>query len=259
MADVRLRQAPFLALWLLCICSTGVRANDTVTVFAAASAQTVLEALIPVLTEQGITLRAVHGGSSILARQIEQGAPADIFLSANQRWMDYLSAQGQIEPGTQRPVATNTLVLIAGPKPFAAPRMAFGPGYPLASLLVDERLAIADPDHVPAGIYGREALKALNMWDAVEDKLARTRDVTSALMMVARSEARLGVVYASDARRTGRVSVFASFPASSHTPILYPAAIVRHRNSATVRAVMDTLSGAQGQAAFRAAGFGGAP
>ncbi|HEY9079978.1 molybdate ABC transporter substrate-binding protein [Magnetovibrio sp.] len=235
------------------------RAQKTVTVFAAASTQPALNALVPVLERRGITLKAVHGGSSALARQIEHGAPADIFLSANVRWMDYLTDLGLIIYDSKRTVATNQLVLIAGPKSFTAPKLAFGPGYPLDAVLQGERLAIADPDHVPAGIYGREALGTLRMWTKVQSNLARTSDVTSALMLVARGEARLGVVYASDVKRSDRVSQFAAFPPSSHSPITYPAAIVRGQDRDAVRTVMNLFISPEGQAAFKAAGFEGAP
>ena len=239
--------------------TSGVRADETVTIFAAASTQPVLYALAPLLKQHAITLKTVHAGSSTLARQIEHGAPADIYISANVRWMDHLTDRGVIVYDSKRTVATNQLVLIAGPKPFATPLMAFGPGYPLDSILQGERLAIADPDHVPAGIYGREALGTMKMWAKVQNNLARTRDVTSALMLVARGEARLGVVYASDAKRSDRVSVFAAFPQRSHSPITYPAAIIRGHDRKAVRTVMNLLTSPEGQTAFRAAGFEGAP
>ena len=239
--------------------SSDVRADETVTIFAAASTQPVLEALTPVLKQRAITLKAVHAGSSTLARQIEHGAPADIYISANVRWMDHLTDRGVIVYDSKRTVATNQLVLIAGPKPFATPLMAFGPGYPLDTVLQGERLAIADPDHVPAGIYGREALGTMKMWAKVQNNLAPTRDVTSALMLVARGEARLGIVYASDAQRSDKVSVFAPFPQRSHSPITYPAAIIRGHDRPAVRTVMNLLTSPEGQAAFIAAGFEGAP
>jgi len=237
----------------------GAWANETVTVFAAASTQPVLAALAPLLKQRGITLKAVHAASSTLARQIEQGAPADVYISANVRWMDYLTDHGVIVYDSKRTVATNQLVLIAGPKPFPVPMMTFGPGYPLDTVLQGERLAIADPDHVPAGIYGREALGTMKMWGKVQDNLVRTRDVTSALMLVARGEARLGIVYASDAKRSDKVSVFAPLPQRSHSPITYRGAIVRGHDRKAVRAVMDLLTAPEGQAAFTAAGFEGAP
>jgi len=256
---MRLRLLSALIVLIGLATADGACAGESVTIFAAASTKPVLDALAPVLERRGIVLKTVHAGSSTLARQIEQGAPADIYISANIRWMDYLIDRGLIAYDSRRTVATNQLVLIVGPKPFAAPRMAFGPGYPLDRVLQNERLAIADPDHVPAGIYGREALGTLKMWAKVQDRLARTRDVTSALMMVARGEARLGVVYASDANRSERVSVFAAFPPASHSPITYPGAIIRGQDRKAVRTVMDLLTSPEGQSAFKAAGFMGVP
>ena len=232
--------------------------EGAVTVFAAASAKPVLDALDPVLKARGVTLRLVYAGSSTLARQIEAGAPADIYVSANTAWMDYLANEGLLAPATRTNVATNQLVLIAR-DPLPAPLMAFGPGYPIASVLRNGRLAIADPDHVPAGLYARQALKAFGMWTEVQDQLALTRDVTGALLLVARGEARLGVVYASDAKRVPDVHVFAPFPEDSHAPIVYPAAIIQGRDSPAARQVLAALVGTEGQAAFRAAGFGAAP
>ncbi|MBF0251031.1 MAG: molybdate ABC transporter substrate-binding protein [Alphaproteobacteria bacterium] len=235
------------------------QAGERVTVFAAASVKPALDALTPTWQARGLDVRAVYAGTSALARQIEHGAPADVFVSANAGWMDHLQTRGLIVPDSRADVATNVLVLATGTDPFPAPLMAFGPGYPLRPTLGGARLAIADPDHVPAGMYGREALKTLGLWDGVEDRLARTQDVTGALMMLARGEARLGVVYASDVGRAEGVAVFAPFPTDSHAPIVYPAAVVADHDGPGARAVLAVLAGAEGQAAFRSAGFGGAP
>lgn len=240
---------------LLSICPPAW-AKEVVNVFAAASTKPVLDALIPVLKGEGITLRVVHAGSSTLARQIEQGAPADIFLSANMRWMDYLIDVGQIETYTKRQVAHNRLVLISGPDPLNAPKMAFGSDYPLDVVLENARLAVADPDHVPAGIYAHEALGSLKLWHKVQGNMAHTLDVTSALMMVARGEARLGIVYATDVRRSKNIQVFATFPETSHSPITYLAAIIKNRTTDAAQRVLDVLSGPAGRLAFAAAGFG---
>ena len=234
-------------------------APQTVTIFAAASTKPVLDTLAPMLAKRGIELRAVHAGSSTLARQIVQGAPADIFLCANNQWMDHLTDLGRLESATKRVVARNQLVLISGTKPFPVPMMVFGAGSTLDAVLGDERLAVADPDHVPAGIYAREALGSLKLWNRVKAKLARTSDVTSALMLVARGEARLGVVYASEVRRSTKVSVFAQFPEASHSPITYLAATITGRSSDAVDTVMAVLNGPEGRQAFIDAGFEGAP
>lgn len=231
---------------------------ETVTVFAAASTKPALDTLAAELKTHGIVLRLVFAGSSTLARQIEAGAPADVYVSANAAWMDYLNDRGRLVPDTRVTVATNALVLIAG-APIPAPMMVFGPGYPLGGVLQGDRLAIADPDHVPAGQYAHQALTALGLWDQVKDQLALTPDVTGALLLVARGEARLGIVYASDVARAPGVHVFAPFPADSHAPIVYPAAIVEGRGGSAARRVLAALKGPQGRAAFEASGFGAKP
>jgi len=238
---------------------SGARADESVTIFAAASTKSVIDAITPVLADQGIVLKAVFAGSSTLARQIEQGAPADLFLSANIPWMDDLTAQNLIVSDSLRTVASNRLVLITtarsdgGDDQVAS--QTLDAAFPLAARLQGDRLAIANPDHVPAGRYAREALTNLNLWSSVKDRLAPTRDVTSALLMVARGQTRLGIVYASDLTRTDRVIQVARFPRQSHSPIRYPGAIISGRDRPAVRAVLAFLSGVQGQAAFRAAGF----
>ena len=260
-----------LSLWLVLFAYAGTagfahaedsRPDRTVTLFAAASTKPFLEVLSPLLKQHGIVLKTVHAGSSILARQIERGAPADIFISANVRWMNHLTDRGRVVSSSKRIIAQNQLVLISATD-FAAPMGAQGkplaPDFPLDTLLQGERLAIADPDHVPAGIYAYEALTTLKLWTKVKDRLARTQNVTGALMMVARGEAPLGIVYASDVKRTDKVSLLAAFPASSHSPITYPAAIIRGQDRPAVRAVMNLLTSVEGQAAFIAAGFEGAP
>lgn len=250
------RIAAFLVLFT--VTTPSIAFAGEVTVFAAASTQPVLERMTNSLKTRGITLRLVFAGSSTLARQIAAGAPADIYISAHAKWMDTLIHNGLIAAETRQNIATNQLVMIAGNQPFPAPMMVFGPGYPIDSILQGSRLALADPDHVPAGQYARQALTKFGMWKKVQDRLALTRDVTGALMLVARGEARLGIVYASDAKRTPDVHVFAPFPTTSHAPIVYPAAIIKGRDRADVRHVFDALAGSIGQAAFRHAGFGGA-
>ena len=259
----------FFRIIALTICaalvSVPARALDPVLVYAAASTQPVIDALIPVLKSRGLDVTPVYGGSATLARQIELGAGADVYITANARWMDYLAARDLIDPATRQDIATNQLVLIAH-EPLPAPQMVFGPGYPLAAVLGDGRLAMAAPDYVPAGQYGKQALQHLGAWDAVKDRLAPTKDVTGALMLVARGEARLGVVYLSDLGRTDQVQIFQPFSADSHDPIVYQAAIINRPDDETkgqddesLRAFLDVLLGPEGQAAFRAAGFGGKP
>lgn len=226
----------------------------TVTIFAAASTKPALDALVPTLEAEGISLRLVYAGSSTMARQIIAGAPVDIYISASAAWMDDLEGKGLLVADSRATIATNRLVLIAH-APQTTQTVTMNENFPLTTALKDGRLAMADPDNVPAGIYGREALTTLGLWTQVQDRLAVTRDVTGALLLVARGEAPLGIVYASDVARTADVWAFARFPAESHAEIIYPAAILQGRDTATTRAVMQALTGPSGRAAFKFAGF----
>jgi len=235
--------------------------DRTVTVFAAASTKPFMDALAPLLKQRNIILKTVHAGSSVLARQIERGAPADIYISANVRWMDSLADRGMIVLTSKRIIAHNQLVLISSSHFKTAVEVqgkVLTSRFPLRTVLQGERLAIADPDHVPAGIYAHDALTTLKLWTDVQDHLARTQNVTGALMMVARGEAPLGIVYASDVKRSDKVSLLAAFPTSSHSPIAYPAAIIVGHERSEVHEVLDLLTSPQGQAAIQAAGFEGA-
>ncbi|MCW8915996.1 MAG: molybdate ABC transporter substrate-binding protein [Magnetovibrio sp.] len=234
-------------------------ASEAVTIYAASSTQAVMDVIAKQLKLDGIDVRMVYGASSTLARQIEHGAPADIYLSANPKWIDYLTEKKLIESRHTYTVAQNTLVVIAGPQPFPAPMMIFGEGYPLGSLLHEEHLALADPNHVPAGIYAKEALTSMKLWDQVQDRIAPARDATGALMQVARGQARLGIVYASDARRSDQVHVFAPIPPSTHSPIHYLVSIIKGKSHPGVLQVLEFMQGPKGQTAFVDAGFREAP
>jgi molybdate transport system substrate-binding protein len=163
------------------------------------------------------------GGSNTMARQIETGESADIFISADIDWMDYLERSSLIKPKTWLNFLGNKLVLIASAE--RAPPLAIGPNFPLAPALGDGRLAVANPDSVPAGKYGKAALKALGVWASVESRLAPARDVRAALELVARHDAPLGIVYLTDAVSDPSVDIVGTFPASSHPPIIYPLAV----------------------------------
>ena len=196
------------------------RAGAETVVLAAASLADVMDRLA---AEWGGEVAISSAGSAALARQIRQGAPADIFVSANAEWMDALQASGDIDPATRRDVAANRLVLVA-PAP-AAP-VALTPGLDLRALLGDGLLSMGTTDSVPAGIYGRAALEHLGLWDQVSDRLAQSDNVRAALAFVARAEAPLGITYATDAQAEPRVAAIATFPEDSHPPIRYPAARV---------------------------------
>ena len=230
------------------------------TVFAAASLQEAIDAALAAFSGSGGSeAGAVYAGSSQLARQIDQGAPADLFISADQDWMDWLQARDRINAAARRNIAGNRLVLVAPTSGDTAPMdLTVGPdlaGKVLARL-GDGRLATAEPE-VPAGRYGREALTALGLWETLEAHLAPAENVRAALALVARGETPLGIVYATDAHAEPSVTVVAEFAANLHSPIVYPAAPLKDAEvqSEAVAALMAFLSGSEGQAILRDHGF----
>lgn len=195
-----------------------------VTVFAAASLKESLdEAAAAFQRSGGVPVRVSYAASSALARQIEQGAPADAFVSADLEWMDYLQERGLIDVPSRRNLLGNRLVLIA-PQASRARAVALKPGVDLKPWLGNGRLALALTASVPAGKYARAAFVRYGVWDALQPRVAEAENVRAALMLVARGEAPLGVVYASDAHAEPKVRVLSTFPADSHPPIVYPAA-----------------------------------
>lgn len=232
------------------------RAGTVVTILAASSLNEVLEAIGAAYRDAtGQRVRFSFAASSALARQIIAGAPADIFVSANATWMDELQERGLIEPGTRRVLASNRLVLVtpAG-RTVAIAQHKSTPD--LEALLGPRgRLAIGDPDHVPAGIYARQVLMAWGMWDALEARLARADNVRAALALVARGETPLGFVYATDARITRSVSIALTIPDTLHEPIVYPFALVKGRASADAEAFADFLAGDTAKSILAEHGF----
>lgn len=225
------------------------------TVFAAASLTDVLQPLADAYRHlSGQDLRVAFGSSATLARQIAAGAPADLFISADAAWMDALEAAQAVVPASRRILAGNQLVLVT---PAARPvELALAPGMPIAAALGQGRLALADPDSVPAGRYARAALTHFGVWDAVAAHLARGEDVRHALRYVARGEAPLGVVYLSDARAEPAVVIVGMFPDTSHPRIVYPMAITARAVAPTAAAAFMTyLLGDDAQSALRDAGF----
>lgn len=222
-------------------------------VFAAASLTDVLQEIGDAYTEQTREpLRFSFAASSTLARQIEMGANAEVFVSADIQWMDYLQTRGLIDASSRRDVAGNELVLIAPSSNEITVRI--GPSFPLANALNGGRLAIGDPDIVPAGRYARTALTNLGVWSDVARRLVYAENVRTALVYVARGEAPLGVVYATDARVESRVRVVDTFSRETHPPILYPAAtMIKARASA--RAFVEFLREDRAQEVFRRYGF----
>ena len=216
--------------------SASLRSDGAVTVYAAASLVNVLESLDEELSD--VTLRLSVGGSSTLAKQIEHGAPADLFLSANADWMDYLQARDLIEAETRSDLIGNAVALVAlkgsgflfrAERDFDLPNAFRG------------RLAIADPNHVPAGLYARQALEALGWWERLSRRLVPAVDVRGALSFVERGECSAGIVYVTDAAMSDRVVVLGTFPESLHDPVVYPMAVVRGRETPNVTRVLSAL------------------
>jgi molybdate transport system substrate-binding protein len=240
--------APVLAAALF-LAAPAARAQELL-VYAAAS---LTEALQDVAKEIGQPARFSFAASSTLARQIENGAPADIFASADEEWADYLAARKLLVDGTRVSLLTNRLVLIV---PADAKRaVTLAKGTDLAALLGTGRLAVGDPAHVPVGRYSRQALEWMGAWNAVEPKLARAESVRAAMALVERGEAPFGIVYATDAAANPRVAVAAAFPAESHAQVSYPFAILAGRDRPATRAFLAGLQSPAAKAIFRRHGF----
>ena len=227
-------------------------ASGSVLVYAAASLADALADIDEAFTARtGIHVTSSLAASSTLAKQIEAGAPADVYFSADLQWMDYLQQRGLLQGGS-RTVVGNSLVLIAPAG--TRLRVQIAPGLSLAELLGGGRLAVADPDSVPAGIYAREALEKLGVWRSVAPRLVRAENVRVALEYVARHDAPLGIVYRTDALAQKRVRIVGVFPADSHPPIVYPAALTRRAGAAAAR-YLAFLTGADARVIFRKWGF----
>ena len=247
-------------LWLaFLLCLAGVAAPASAEpkgplVLAAASLQESLQAAAQAWTAKGHAPPVISfAASSALARQIEAGAPADLFLSADEEWMDYLAGKGLIVPASRVSFLRNSLVLIAPSS--SKLRLMIVSRFPLARALGDGRLAMADPDAVPAGRYGKAALERLDVWAGVSDKLARAENVRAALALVERGEAPLGIVYATDARASTKVRVIGTFPHGSHPPISYPVARLKTSTNAEADLFRRFLLSREGKAIFTRYGF----
>lgn len=227
------------------------RAQDLL-VFAAASMKTALDEVNAGFRQAGVKMS--YAASSALARQIESGAPADLFISADLDWMDYLEQRNRLKPGTRSTLLGNRIVLIAPADSKASVKIA--PGFDLAGLLGREgKLAMADVTAVPAGKYGKAALEALNVWPAVRDRVAQAENVRATLLLVARGEAPAGIVYATDAAAEKNVRVLEAFPAHTHPPILYPAAQLADSKHPQAAAWLSHLRSPAAKAVFEKAGF----
>jgi molybdate transport system substrate-binding protein len=216
----------FFSLAILCGAASSpvVALDNSLTVFAAASMKNALDDIDAAYTARtGIRIVASYAASSALAKQIEQGAPADIFVSADTDWMDYAMRKKTIRESTRVSLLGNSIVLIA-PKDSSIDRVAIGPGFGLAKLAGGGKIATGDVKAVPVGKYAKSALEKLGAWQTAESKFAMAENVRAALTLVARGEAAVGIVYATDARVEPGVKVVGTFPAESHPPIIYPVA-----------------------------------
>ena len=244
----------FLASAIAVLSAATAADADDLVVFAAASLRESMTEAAEAWGAQGKPKPVLSfAASSALAKQIENGAPADLFVSADERWMDYLAIRSLIISGTRAPFLGNELVLIA-PAARSFP-IEVKPGFALADVLGNEKLSMADVDSVPAGRYGKAALTNLEVWASVERSVVRQPDVRAALALVERDEARAGIVYRTDAMASSKVVVTGVFPATSHEPIVYPLAVVAGHDSPEVRELRDFLFSAPAKAIFRKHGF----
>ena len=234
--------------------ATPAAAQETVTVFVAASLKNALDDANAAFTKAtGVKVTASYAASSALAKQIEQGAPADVFISADLKWMDYANERKLIKPDTRVNLLGNRLVLIA-PQDSKLDRIAIGNGFDIARLAGDGRIAVADVKAVPAGLYAKAALEKLGAWKAAEPKLAQAENVRATLAFVARGETPIGIVYETDAKIEPKVKIVGIFPDGSHEPVIYPAAATAAAKPGAARYLGFLRSGAA-KAIFEKYGF----
>ncbi|SNB78289.1 molybdate transport system substrate-binding protein [Arboricoccus pini] len=231
-------------------------AEGTLTAFGAASLKNAMDEIDQAYaTKTKVQVKASYAGSSALAKQIEQGAPVDVFISADQDWMNYLADRSLIEKETRTDLLANRIVLVAA-KDFKTDKVEIGPGFDPSPLLAGGRLAMGQVDSVPCGKYGKAALEKLGAWPKVKDHLAQSESVRAALALVARGEAPLGIVYATDATAEPGVKIIGTFPLDSHPPIIYPAAILKDAaNESGARDYLTFLRSPAAKAAFERQGF----
>ncbi|HYZ24582.1 MAG TPA: molybdate ABC transporter substrate-binding protein [Rhodopila sp.] len=243
-------------LLLLLLLLVPLRAHaQSLTVFAAASLTDALREISELWVKAGHTApRLSFAASSTLAQQIEHGAPVNLFASADEKWMDYLTKQNLIAADTRRDLLGNDLVLVV---PASHPvHVTIGPNFDLLALLgAGGRLSVGDPAHVPAGIYAEQALRKLGLWDKASNRLAPTPDVRSALLLVERAEAPAGIVYGTDAAISRAVMVAGTFPPDSHDPVSYPFAVTRAGDTPEARAFLTFLAGPEARPVWIRRGF----
>ena len=236
------------------VLSSPVLAAEKVTVFAAASMKNALDAAnAEFAKESGDEVVVSYAASSALAKQVEAGAPADVFISADLAWMDYLAGKGLIKADTLSNLLGNRLVLVA-PAASAKP-VEIKPGFDISALVGNGKLAMGAVDSVPAGKYGKAALEKLGVWSSVQSKIAQAENVRATLALVSRGEAPLGIVYQTDAAADSGVKVIGTFPADSHPPILYPVAVLASSSKPEAQAFVDYLKSPAAKPLFEKQGF----
>jgi molybdate transport system substrate-binding protein len=251
----RLCAAIALAAAMFLPSPAGAQDKPPLLVFAAASLKNALDEVIDAWTKQsGTAVRASYAASSALAKQIEEGAPADLFLSADLQWMDYVEQKKLIRAGTRQSLLGNSLVLVAG-KDSKLGDVRIDDKLDLAKLLGDGRLSVAGVEAVPAGRYAKAALTKLGQWASVEKKLAEAENVRAALVLVSRGEAPLGIVYRTDAAADAGVKVVGTFPAGSHPAIVYPVGVIDSSKNPNAEGYRKYLSGAEARKLFEKHGF----
>lgn len=254
-----LRRHFVTSLALLGLATAGLAApaaaqDKTITIFAAASMKNALDDIGAAFTKQsGVKVVASYAASSALIKQIEQGAPADVFASADLDWMDYGTQKKLVQDATRVNLLGNSLVLIAPKESKLTAKIA--PAFPLAALIGEGHLAMANTDSVPAGKYGKAALTKLGVWDQVSGKIAQAENVRAALTLVSRGEAPLGIVYATDARSDPNVKVLDIFPEDTHPPIIYPVAETVGSTNKDAGAFLAFLKSSAARGVFEAQGF----
>lgn len=241
-----------LSIWLLAL--TGSNWAADITVFAAASLKESLDENIKAFAAKtGNQVRVSYAGSNALARQIESGAPADLFISADEEWMDHVAQKNLLAPGSRRNLVRNSLVLIAPAASTA--QLIIAPKFPLAATLKDGRLALANPQAVPIGRYARAALTTLGVWRDVENRITNSENVRAALLLVALGETALGIVYATDAKAEPKVRVVDTFAANLHPPVVYPAAVIAGSRNPATQTLLDYLGGDDARVVWVKYGF----
>ena len=239
---------------LLLAAAQPLAAQEAITVFAAASMKNALDDANAAYTKtSGVKVTASYAASSALAKQIEQGAPADVFLSADLQWMDYAAERKLIKADTRVNLLGNKLVLIAASDSKLGP-VEIKDGFDIARLAGDGRIAVADVRAVPAGLYAKAALEKLGAWKAAEPKLAMAENVRATLAFVARGETPVGIVYETDAKVEPKVKIIGVFPDGSHPPVIYPVAATATANNAAARYLAFLRSG-DAKAIFEKHGF----